>query len=146
MTINIQHILVICVGNICRSPMAEYFLKQQFPQFNIQSAGLNALVGKSADPKAIHCMDQYNIDIRSHTARQVTDQLIKWADIILVMTQNQQNYIENLWPFAYGKTFRLGHWQHQNIKDPYQHDQIFFNETCCLIRSFLLDWQYYLSR
>lgn len=50
---NIQHILVVCVGNICRSPMAEYFLKQQFPQLDIQSAGLSALVGQFADPKAI---------------------------------------------------------------------------------------------
>ncbi|MDR8406203.1 low molecular weight phosphotyrosine protein phosphatase, partial [Acinetobacter baumannii] len=37
----IKNILVVCIGNICRSPMAEYFLKQQYPQLNIESAGIS---------------------------------------------------------------------------------------------------------
>ena len=142
---NIQHILVVCVGNICRSPMAEYFLKQQFPQIDIESAGLSALVGQFADSKAISCMDQHKIDIRSHIARQINIHHIKWADIIFVMTQNQQKHIETMWPFARGKVFRLGHWQNQNVTDPYQHDQTLFNEICCRIQTFSLDWQSHLS-
>lgn len=142
---NIQHILVVCTGNICRSPMVEYFLKQQLPQLNIQSAGLAALVGQPADSKAIISMDQYKIDIRPHIAKQINLDLIKWADIIFVMTQNQKKHIEIMWPFAYGRVFRIGHWKNQDVGDPYQHDQIFFNEICCLIQMFSLDWQSHIQ-
>ena len=47
----INNILVVCVGNICRSPMAEYLLKQQFPQLHIESAGISGLVGHNADER-----------------------------------------------------------------------------------------------
>ncbi|KAF5308124.1 hypothetical protein FQR65_LT18277 [Abscondita terminalis] len=115
--------------NICRSPMAEFFLKQSHPNLNIESAGLSAMVGHSADDKAIACMDALSIDMRSHIARQINAELIKKADLILVMSKNQSQHIEQKWPFAKGKVFRLGHWQGQNVPDPYQHDQAFFDET-----------------
>jgi protein-tyrosine phosphatase len=40
----INNILVVCIGNICRSPMAEYFLKQEFPHLQIESAGISGLM------------------------------------------------------------------------------------------------------
>ena len=48
---NLQNILVVCVGNICRSPMAEFFLKTAHPDLHIESAGLSAMVGHSADER-----------------------------------------------------------------------------------------------
>jgi len=140
----IQNILVVCVGNICRSPMAEFFLKNQFPQLSIGSAGLSAMVGHAADDKAIACMDSLNIDMRSHIARQINAELIKKADLILVMSKNQAQHIEQKWPFAKGKVFLLGHWQSQNVPDPYKHDQAFFDETCKNIRTYVADWQSHL--
>lgn len=140
----ITNILVVCVGNICRSPMAEYFLKQQHQQMKIHSAGLSAMVNHSADDKAMYCMDQHQIDMRAHRARQITAELIKQADLILVMSTNQQKHIEQQWPFAKGKVFRLGHWQNQNVADPYQHDQNFFDQTCKNIEMYVSDWQAHL--
>ena len=137
----LQNILVVCVGNICRSPMAEYYLKVQHPTLNISSAGIAALVGNPADSKAIHCMDQVNIDMRTHVARQLNAELIKQNDLILVMSNNQQKHIEQTWPFAKGKVFRLGHWQEKNVPDPYQHDQAFFDKTCHNIQSYVQDWR-----
>ncbi len=142
---NIQTILVVCVGNICRSPMAEFFIKQQYPNLSIESAGISALIGHAADDKAITCMlNDYNIDMHSHVARQLDAKLLKKADLVLVMSLNQQKHIEQTWPFAKGKIFRLGHWQNKNVPDPYQHDQEFFNQTCKNIRSYVLDWQSHL--
>ena len=137
----IQNILVVCVGNICRSPMAEYFLKQQHPNLHIESAGIQAMVDHSADAKAIQCMDALGINMRSHRARQLNSELLKHADLVLVMSSNQQRHIEDKWSFAKGKIFRLGHWQGQNVPDPYQHDQDFFNETCKNIQSYVSDWK-----
>lgn len=137
----IQNILVVCVGNICRSPTAEYLLKQQHPELHIESAGLSAMVGHAADKKAIACMDTLNIDMRTHIAKQINAELIKASDLILVMSSNQQKHIEQKWSFAKGKVFRLGHWQGQNVPDPYQHDQAFFEETCRNIQSYVADWQ-----
>ena len=89
--------------------MAEFFLKQGHPNLNIESAGLSAMVGHGADDKAIACMDALSIDMRSHIARQISADLIKKADLILVMSKNQSQHIEQKWPFAKGKVFRLGH-------------------------------------
>ena len=140
----INHILVVCVGNICRSPMAEYFLKNSHSYIQVQSAGLAAVVGKPADDKAIASMTLRQIDINAHIAQQISEKLIKKADLILVMTHKQQQHIEYTWPYSKGKVFRLGHWQDQNIEDPYQHDQEFFEHTCDLIQNYVLDWSQHL--
>ncbi|MEK5777644.1 low molecular weight phosphotyrosine protein phosphatase, partial [Acinetobacter nosocomialis] len=39
------------------------------------------------------------------------------------------------------KVFRLGHWQHKKVPDPYQHDQAFFDETCRNIQAYVSDWK-----
>ncbi|MFP0970369.1 low molecular weight protein-tyrosine-phosphatase [Acinetobacter baumannii] len=136
-----KNILVVCIGNICRSPMAEYFLKQQHPQLNIESAGISGLVGHQADNKAQLCMQRLGIDMQPHVARKLSAEHLKKADLILVMSHNQQKHIEQTWPFAKGKIYRLGHWQNKNVPDPYQHDQAFFDETCQLIQQCAADWK-----
>lgn len=140
----INNILVVCIGNICRSPMAEYFLKHEYPHLKIESAGISGLTGHTVDEKASLCMQRFGIDMSSHVGKKLNAELIKKADLILVMSQNQQKHIEQTWPFAKGKTFRLGHWQSKNIADPYQHDQTVFDETCDLIRNCIADWKKYI--
>ncbi|WP_446473930.1 arsenate reductase/protein-tyrosine-phosphatase family protein, partial [Acinetobacter baumannii] len=83
-------------------PMAEYFLKQQYPQLNIESAGISGLTGHQADEKARLCMQRLGIDIQPHIARKLNAEHIKKADLILVMSHNQQKHIEQTWPFAKG--------------------------------------------
>lgn len=140
----IQNILVVCVGNICRSPMAEYLLKQQHPNIHVESAGISGLVGHPADDKAQLCMLRLNIDMSNHIAKKLNADLIKKADLILVMSNNQQRHLEQTWPFSKGKVFRLGHWQNKNVSDPYQHDQKFFDDTCELIQQCVTDWKKYI--
>ena len=117
-----DNILVVCVGNICRSPMAEALLKQRFPKKNIDSAGVGALVGHPADPAAIEIMSKQQIDINSHVAKQIDEQLAKKADLIFTMSDGQTKWIEERWPFCRGKTFKLGHWMDKDIADPYKHE------------------------
>lgn len=135
-----QNILIVCIGNICRSPMAEYLIKHDFPQLNISSAGISALVDHPADEKAQHCLQKLNIDLSEHKAKQLTTEMLKNADLVLVMSNRQQQHIEKLWPFAKGKIFRLGHWRSENIADPYQHEQHFFDDICSQIQKCTADW------
>ncbi|WP_436662266.1 low molecular weight protein-tyrosine-phosphatase [Acinetobacter sp. P1(2025)] len=136
-----QNILVVCVGNICRSPMAAYFLKQLCPDKKISSAGISAMVGHPADEKAQQAMQNFGIAMHDHIAQQLNSELLQKADLILVMSNRQQQHIERQWPFVKGKIYRLGHWQSTNIADPYQHDQSVFNESCELIQRCVNDWK-----
>lgn len=136
-----DHILVVCVGNICRSPMAEYLLKAALPRRYVHSAGISALIDYPADDKAQRCMQRMGINIHEHRAKKLNGDMIRKADLILVMSKNQQQYLEQIWPFAKGKIFRLGHWQSINIADPYQKDQTFFDETCQQIQQCVNDWK-----
>jgi protein-tyrosine phosphatase len=122
MAINVEfdHILVLCTGNICRSPMAEGLLRQYFPDRKVSSAGLQAMVDYPADEHAISLMQDMEIDIAAHRAQQVSTALLKQADLIFVMTKGQLKLLEKQWPFVRGKAFLLGHWQNQEIPDPYQ--------------------------
>ena len=121
-----DNILVVCVGNICRSPMAEALLKQRYPDKVIDSAGVGALVGHPADPAALEIMTKQQLDITKHVAKQIDENLAKKADLIFTMSDSQTKWIEERWPFCRGKTFKLGHWQDKDIADPYKHDMSAF--------------------
>ena len=121
-----DNILVVCVGNICRSPIAEALLKEQYPQKSIDSAGLSAVVGNPVDPSSQAVMDPYKIDMSNHVAKQIDEKLVMTADIIFTMSDGQTKWIEERWPHCRGKTFKIGHWIDKEIADPYQHRQAAF--------------------
>ncbi|WP_218689538.1 low molecular weight protein-tyrosine-phosphatase [Psychrobacter sp. BF1] len=117
-----DNILVVCVGNICRSPILEALLKEQYPNKHVESAGLSAVVGNGVDPKSQQVMTPYNIDMSAHIAKQIDEKLVKKADLIFTMSDGQTKWIEERWPHCRGKTFKIGHWNDKDIADPYQHD------------------------
>ena len=135
-----DNILVVCVGNICRSPMAEALLKQRFPNKVIDSAGVGALVGHPADPAALEIMTKQQLDITKHIAKQIDESLAKKADIIFTMSDGQTKWIEERWPFCRGKTFKLGHWKNKDIADPYKHEMSAFKTAYQDIVESLEQW------
>ena len=135
-----DNILVVCVGNICRSPMAEALLKQRYPHKNIDSAGVGALVGHPADPAALEIMTAQQLDITKHIAKQLDENLAKKADIIFTMSDGQTKWIEERWPFCRGKTFKLGHWMNKDIADPYKHEMSAFETAYQDIVDSLEQW------
>lgn len=135
-----DNILVVCVGNICRSPMAETLLKHRFPNKTIDSAGVGALVGHPADPASLEIMSKQQMDISNHVAKQIDEGLAKKADIIFTMSDGQTKWIEERWPFCRGKTFKLGHWSDKDIADPYKHDVSAFEAAYQDIVDYLEQW------
>lgn len=115
-----QNILVICIGNICRSPMAEGLLKQALPGTSIRSAGLGALVGSPADPFSVQIMAEQGIDISAHRAQSISTRMVQEADLILTMDLEQKQRVEADYVGSRGKVFRLGEFDKLDIADPYR--------------------------
>jgi protein-tyrosine phosphatase len=113
-------ILFICIGNICRSPMAEGLLQQALPDKAVLSAGIDALVGEPADPLSVQLMREHGIDIGAHRARSVAGWMVSDADIILTMDGDQKRFIETKYPESTCKVFRLCEDSQCDIPDPYR--------------------------
>jgi len=129
----INKILVLCLGNICRSPMAEGFLKSRLPEKVIMSAGLTAMAGYPADPFSVRLMQEHGIDISSHRSQNLTDWMVEAADLILTMDTEQMNFIERAYPAFEGRIMRLGQFGGFDIPDPYCQGIDAFRESQKLI-------------
>jgi protein-tyrosine phosphatase len=137
----IEKILVVCEGNVCRSPIAAALLRTALADREITSAGWNALVGAPAAPFAQEVMHARGIDIDAHRGRQLDLQVCTDADLILVMDRRQRALIECEYPLARGKIFRLGEHRNVDIQDPYRRSRQFFENCAHLIEGCVADWQ-----
>lgn len=128
---NFQNILVVCVGNICRSPTGERLL-QGYLKHNqhVSSAGVGALVGSPADAQAEAVAAQHGVSLAGHCARQLTAELCDTNDLILVMEQSHIGAIGKISPSARGKVMLFGQWlAKQEIADPYRQSDDMFRLT-----------------
>ena len=139
-------ILVVCEGNICRSPMAEGLLATALPQMQVRSAGLGALVGMPADETAVRLMQDRGIDITSHRAVQINRQMCVQAEMVLVMDTDQRIRLETMYPQACGRVFRLGEYAKRDIPDPYRQSELAFREALSLIDEGVREWLHRIHR
>lgn len=141
----VRSILIICVGNICRSPMAEAVFKHTLKENGkgdvaVRSAGIGALVGAEADSNAQRTVNKVGLDISSHRAVQVQKEMVDQADLILVMEGAHKIEIGKMYPLAYGKVFRIGEWKNIDIHDPYLGPLKSFEEAMEKINLAMNDW------
>lgn len=79
-----RKILFVCIGNACRSPMAEGFARQfDKEEFEIKSAGTRPAL--SVSDKATSVMAEEGIDIASYFPKEVSNKNLEWADKIILM-------------------------------------------------------------
>lgn len=140
----IQRILVVCVGNICRSPTAEILLRRDLPRAGliVESAGLAAVAGAGIDPRAAEVLAAHGLEAGGHVARQVTPALIDGADLVLAMEKRHLAALHAIAPHLRGKAFLLGRWQGDlEVRDPYRQAREAFIETYAVIERLVGDWR-----
>ncbi|KXJ42454.1 low molecular weight protein-tyrosine-phosphatase [Marinobacter sp. Hex_13] len=142
-------ILVVCVGNICRSPTAEVLLKHRLQEngkeIAVDSAGLGALVGKDIEPTARQVLVENGIEPNRHSAKQINIDMIAQADLVLAMEQAHLQHLNEIAPQARGKTFLLGKWlDNKEIPDPYRQQKPAFDHAYTLIDQSIAAWLKYL--
>jgi len=104
------HILFVCTGNTCRSPMAEGLLrklaKERGVDLEVRSAGVSAIPGTSVSRHAAAILrdEGINDDI---TSSQLSDALVSWADLVLTLTGGHKRHVLQYFPAALTKTHTL---------------------------------------
>ncbi|MBT2323194.1 low molecular weight phosphotyrosine protein phosphatase [Variovorax paradoxus] len=141
-----QNVLVVCIGNICRSPMAEGLMTTALPGALVSSAGLQALSGSRADPIACELMDERGISLEKHRARQLSLDMCQRADLILVMDREQRRTVQERYLFAAGKVFRLCEFTDQDVPDPFRSGRGSFQRSLALIEGGAQQWVKRISR
>jgi len=141
----ISSVLFVCVGNICRSPMAEAVFAHRMagshPHLRISSAGVSALVGDPADPLAVALMTERGIDLSRHRARQLDPKLASAHEMILVMEDGHRRAVEDIFPAARGRVHRLGRFGGFDVPDPYMKPRAAFEESLRLIDLGIADFE-----
>ncbi len=143
-----KRILFVCVGNICRSPTAEYLLRARLASedFEVTSAGLDAVVGRPMEATAAQLLLRHGIDGSAHFGRQLTGELMRRADLVLTMEKSHVATIGRKAPEVSGKVFLLGKWQSDiEIPDPYRQPPPVFDHVYRLIEQGISGWLPYLK-
>lgn len=124
----INSVLVVCVGNICRSVTAERILAKACPNLRVESAGIAALEGHAADDVMSETAAAGGVDLSGHVARQLTAEIAAEFDLILALEKGHMRVISEIAPTVSGKTMLLGQWMDaQEIADPYRNSREFYS-------------------
>ncbi|WP_369162562.1 hypothetical protein [Candidatus Thiodiazotropha sp. LNASS1] len=119
-----NNILVLCYGNIYRSPLAEYLLKIfcSSETFNIMSAGFHKKENRTCEPEYLQILEEYGYDLYEHRSKIVRPSDIKWADIILIMDRYNFDMLKKMDRDCISKTMWIGAFSKRKsveVQDPY---------------------------
>jgi L-threonylcarbamoyladenylate synthase len=103
-----KKVLFVCSGNTCRSPLAEafarYFLELAGEDgWMVASAGLSAVTGSPASASAVTVAGEFGLDLSGHRARQLTEEQLDGANLVLVMTGWHKARVLEIRPHLAGK-------------------------------------------
>ena len=137
-------VLVLCTGNICRSPVAEAMLAAKLCEVKgvlVTSAGVAAPIGVAPDPKALQSAVELGYEVSPQKrSRQVSTSDLEAASVILVMENDHKQYIRRRSPINANKTFLLGQWTCGQIGDPIGQSMGVFSEVAALMESATTSW------
>lgn len=104
----IRRVLVVCYGNICRSPFAERLLARACPGLEVRSAGFAAGQGDPAEPLAIAVAAEFGIDLADHAAHRLDRATADWADLVVGMTGRHHGMVLDRFPDRVERVRLLG--------------------------------------
>lgn len=134
---DVQRVLVVCHGNLCRSPFAAALLRDRLPEVEVRSAGLHAASGHEAAPDAVTAAARLGVALEGHRTRPVDTSDVQRADLILAMEGHQVAEIARRWARARPKVRILGDYlpdPPHAIPDPWSQPEDVFNHTFQRIR------------
>lgn len=137
-----NNILVVCMGNICRSPTGERLLQHYFPEKTVHSAGIIAKNDMPAYDSAIRIAEQHQLSLENHQSRRLTSELCKKNDLILVMENDHIAKIHQQFPETRGKVMLFGQWINKTeIPDPHKRSDEMFEHVYQLMEKAAIAWQ-----
>ncbi|CAB3781790.1 low molecular weight protein-tyrosine-phosphatase [Pararobbsia alpina] len=139
-------LLVLCTGNLCRSPMAAAVLQRALPALHVMSAGFKVHPFESADALAVRLMRERGYDLGTHRTQPLSSWMVRAANLILVMETSQRCIVETLYPGSRGKVFRLADTQGLDVPDPYGRGEAAFRHALQLIEAGAVSWIDRLTR
>jgi protein-tyrosine phosphatase len=106
------HILFVCTGNICRSPIAERLAAAriaqcQAPDLRTSSAGTRAVIAHPIHRDAALVLEKLGGEASNFAARQLTSRIASDADLVLTMTRAHRDAVLELAPRQLHRTFTL---------------------------------------
>lgn len=124
-----KRILFVCTGNTCRSPMAEYIMKSKLKlagikDVRVSSAGLAAVDGEKMSKNSALALKSLGIKAYGFKSKRITADIIKRSDLVICMTQEQVNYINN-----FCTAISIGSVLGEDISDPYGGDLSLYIKT-----------------
>lgn len=149
-----ERILLVCTGNLCRSPLAEAMLRLQLTadgrgnQAQVRSAGTKAAMGKRVDETVLFVAQAQPAlieDLQHHRSQPVDRSLTWWADLILVMETRQAQAVLKVDPSAHPKIQLLGALIRKPIPDPYLRHESVYREVHGLVSSAVVSWRYKIN-
>ncbi len=139
-------ILVVCTGNICRSPIAAGLLqhliaKETAAEVQVSSAGTISSQGFPASVEMVDIAASWGIDLTTHTSRSITAELIDDSDLILAVSRAHKDFMLSIDPGAEYKIHLLGETVGiSDIEDPYQLSREEYETSAKLIRTAIEKW------
>ena len=131
-------ILLVCTGNICRSPLAAALLQRALTErgiegMDVSSAGTGAWDGAPVSEGAYLVGLERGLDLSAHRARLLTRELIEQADLVLTMARHHRARVDELG--GEGRVFVLGEYagregDEAEVSDPFGGDLEVYRDTC----------------